>query len=58
MAKLTKFQRSQRAHARLARSHPSLSMVGYHQTCYSRQAHIKRVLTRAERKKIFDNIFG
>ena len=57
MAKLTKFQRSQKAHARLARTHTSLSMIAYHQTCHSRQSHTKRVMTRAERKKIFDSIF-
>ena len=62
MAKLTKFQRSQRAHKRLARKHytdnPSKNFdkfvkSDYHATILKRQEKENRVFSQEERKKGF-----
>lgn len=56
MAKLTKLERSNRAHKILRDRHSSLHRKHqYHQYCISNQNRSKRVLTRSERKKIWDS---
>ena len=65
MAKLTKFQRSQRAHRRLAKKHYTRDPVknfdkfvksDYHSTIAKRQEKENRIFSQEERKKVYQRI--
>ena len=59
MAKLTRFQRSQNAHARLWTKHhhsdkeQSRKLLNYHAECFNNQKRKGEVLTKSERRIIF-----
>ena len=61
MAKMTKLQRSQRAHRRLCNKYNKMSgrlnkdKAFYHDYCHDRQNRIARVLTPGERKAIWNS---
>ena len=58
MSKKSALERSNAAHRRLLTNKDGSSRgwkAGYHSTCISKQNHYGRVLTRSERKSIFDN---
>ena len=60
MAKMSKFKRSQNAHLRLNATYlrkdntaKNRAFGNYHIDCYERQKRAKRLLSRAERRKLF-----
>ena len=63
MAKLTRFQRSQRAHKLLAKKHGKTAASnaiswlrhGYHNDVFNKQSIEKRILTNEEKKRIYRN---
>ena len=60
MAKMTKLQRSQKAHVRLNKLYANLgntaknrALGNYHAECIERQNRSRRVLSKQERRKLF-----
>lgn len=60
MAKLTKFQRSQKAHSRLCdfyfnkgNTDKNRALGNYHSDIYDRQFRTNKIVSKKERKKIF-----
>ena len=60
MSKMSKFQRSQKAHVRLMKLHHSRAnteknraLGNYHAHCIDRQNESKRILSKQERRKMF-----
>ncbi len=61
----SKFQRSQAAHLRLNSKHFSLNgsdksrcLSNYHADCYDTQKRLDRILTKTERKQLFDYYYA
>lgn len=60
MARISKFQRSQKAHARLNKLYlnrgntdKNRALGNYHAECIDRQSRSKKVLSKQERRKMF-----